>query len=145
MGLSQGDDHASVSEISPIEPSESAGSSGEKPQAATREAAVSQATEDLEKIRLAHQWDPNLPHEKVEAIEKALEHGDADEILAADALFSDNSPYEQVRAAVRNTDGEEVANTVRAWILGMIFVTIGSGLNMFLSMRYLTRPPRQPP
>jgi hypothetical protein len=40
-----------------------------------------------------------------------------------------------VRAAVRPTDGGEVANTVRAWILGMIFVTIGSALNMFLSMR----------
>ncbi|KAK8014368.1 hypothetical protein PG990_007664 [Apiospora arundinis] len=31
--------------------------------------------------------------------------------------------------------GGEVANTVRAWILGFIFVTLGSGLNMFLSMR----------
>ncbi len=35
------------------------------------------------------------------------------------------------------TDGGEVANTVRAWVLGMIFVTLGSGLNMFLSMRYM--------
>lgn len=50
--------------------------------------------------------------------------------------FIENSPYEEVRAAVRVTDDpDEVANTVRAWILGMIFVTLGSGLNMFLSMR----------
>ena len=46
-----------------------------------------------------------------------------------------NSPIDEVRAAVRNTDGEEPANTLRAWILGFIFVTISSGINMFLSMR----------
>ncbi|KAL1966252.1 hypothetical protein VTN77DRAFT_4605 [Rasamsonia byssochlamydoides] len=47
----------------------------------------------------------------------------------------EDSPYESVRAAVRPTDGGEVANTVRAWVLGMFFVTIASGVNMFLSMR----------
>ncbi|ETS74101.1 hypothetical protein PFICI_13967 [Pestalotiopsis fici W106-1] len=96
---------------------------------------VSAAAEDLNKIAHAHQFDPNLPREKLEALQKALDHGDADEILEADALFTDDSPYAEVRAAVRNTDGGEVANTVRAWVLGMIFVTIGSGINMFLSMR----------
>jgi hypothetical protein len=60
---------------------------------------------------------------------------DASEVTKPDGLFSGDSPYEEVRAAVRNTDGEEVANTVRAWVLGMFFVTIGSALNMFLSMR----------
>lgn len=48
----------------------------------------------------------------------------------------EDSPYEAVRAAVRNTDGGEVANTVRAWILGMTFVTVASAINMFLSMRF---------
>jgi hypothetical protein len=129
------DDPAAASESSPIESSESAGLSGEKPHVESHEADASHAAEDLKKIKLAHQWDPNLPREKVDALEKALKGGDADEIIAVDALFSENSPYEEVRAAVRNTDGEEVANTVRAWILGMIFVTLGSGANMFLSMR----------
>ncbi|KAK1763426.1 OPT family small oligopeptide transporter [Phialemonium atrogriseum] len=129
-------DNASVPEISPIEPSESnTSSSGEKQDVKSREVDVSQATQDLMKVKIAHQWDPNLPPEKIEAIDKALKDGDTEEILAADALFSEDSPYEEVRAAVRNTDGEEVANTVRAWILGMVFVTIGSALNMFLSMR----------
>lgn len=96
---------------------------------------VSQAATDLEKIKHAHQFDPNLPQDKLDFIDKALHDGDADEIIEADALFTEDSPYEEVRAAVRNTDGGEVANTVRAWILGMLFVTIGSGLNMFLSMR----------
>lgn len=47
----------------------------------------------------------------------------------------ENSPYEDVRAAVLNTDSGGASNTVRAWVLGMFFVTIGSALNMFLSMR----------
>lgn len=96
---------------------------------------VTEATKDLENIKHAHEFDPNLPQEKIDFLNKALQDGDADEILAAETIFTDDSPYIEVRAAVRNTDGEEVANTVRAWILGMIFVTIGSGLNMFLSMR----------
>lgn len=96
---------------------------------------VTEATKDLENIKHAHEFDPNLPQEKLDFLNKALQDGDADEILEAETLFTDDSPYIEVRSAVRNTDGEEVANTVRAWILGMVFVTIGSGLNMFLSMR----------
>lgn len=96
---------------------------------------VKEATKDLQNIKHAHQFDPNLPQEKLDFLDKALQDGDADEIIEAETLFTEDSPYVEVRAAVRNTDGEEVANTVRAWILGMFFVTIGSGLNMFLSMR----------
>ena len=42
---------------------------------------------------------------------------------------------EYVEAAVRAEDGEEPANTLRAWVLGFFFVTIASGVNMLLSMR----------
>ena len=42
---------------------------------------------------------------------------------------------EYVEAGVRAEDGEEPANTLRAWILGLFFVTIASGVNMLLSMR----------
>ncbi|KAI2633112.1 OPT family small oligopeptide transporter [Hypomontagnella submonticulosa] len=100
-----------------------------------RSVDVATALEDLDKIRRAHQWDPNLPKDKLDALKSALEHGDIKEITETDHLFTDDSPYEEVRAAVRNTDGGEVACTVRAWILGMIFVTLGSGANMLLSMR----------
>lgn len=96
---------------------------------------VKEATKDLQSIKHAHQFDPNLPQEKLDILDKALQDGETDEIIEATTLFTEDSPYVEVRAAVRNTDGEEVANTVRAWILGMFFVTIGSGLNMFLSMR----------
>lgn len=96
---------------------------------------VTEATKDLENIKHAHEFDPNLPQEKLDFLNKALQDGDAVEIIEAETLFTDDSPYLEVRSAVRSTDGGEVANTVRAWILGMLFVTLGSGLNMFLSMR----------
>ncbi len=98
-------------------------------------AAAAAAAADLDKIQHAHKWDPNLPQEKIDALEEALAGKDTEKMAEADLLFTEDSPYEEVRAAVRNTDGGEEANTVRAWVLGMIFVTIGSGLNMFLSLR----------
>ncbi|KAI3330036.1 OPT family small oligopeptide transporter [Ustulina deusta] len=96
---------------------------------------VSEVAADLEKIKQAHQWDPNLPKEKLDAIRTAVEDGDPKEMVEADMLFTEDSPYQEVRAAVRNVDGGEVANTIRAWVIGMFFVTIASGANMFLSMR----------
>ncbi|KAK9781503.1 putative OPT family small oligopeptide transporter [Seiridium cardinale] len=108
---------------------------GEKETKNPQDIDVAVAAADLDKIAHAHQYDPNLPQEKLDAVKKALRDGDAEEILEADAIFTDDSPYAEVRAAVRNTDGGEVANTVRAWVLGMVFVTLGSGINMFLSMR----------
>ena len=82
-----------------------------------------------------HQWDPNLPQDKIDELLAATHGGDPEAVRKAQEDFIENSPYEEVRAAVKNTDGEEPANTVRAWVLGMIFVTLASGLNMFLSMR----------
>ncbi|KAI1173495.1 OPT family small oligopeptide transporter [Nemania sp. FL0916] len=96
---------------------------------------VAVAATDLEKIQHAHQWDPNLPREALDAVKRAAEKGDAGEMVAADLLFADESPYEEVRAAVQNVDGGEVANTIRAWIIGLLFVTVVSGANMLLSMR----------
>lgn len=62
---------------------------------------------------------------KTDVVDWAVEHHDADE----------DSPYQEVRAAVRNSDGGEVANTLRAWIIGLFFVSLGTGLHMFLGMR----------
>lgn len=81
-------------------------------------------------------WETNASREKDDVTKKGLQDADSEEVISTDGgTFTEDSPFEEVRAAVRNTDGGEVANTVRAWILGMVFVTIGSGLNMFLSMR----------
>lgn len=81
---------------------------------------VKEAIKDLESIKHAHQYDPNLPQEKLDFLNKALQDGDADEIIESETFFTEDSPYAEVRAAVRNTDGGEVANTVRAWVLGSV-------------------------
>lgn len=93
------------------------------------------AINDMPKFQKSHKWDPNLPQEEIDALNEALKTSDVEKITEVEHTFAEDSPYEEVRAAVRTTDDESVANTVRAWILGMIFVTLGSGLNMFLSMR----------
>jgi hypothetical protein len=86
-------------------------------------------------IKKTHQWDPNLAQDKIDELVAATHDGDSEAVRRAQADFIEDSPYKEVRAAVRNLDGEETANTLRTWILGMGFVTIGAGLNMFLSMR----------
>ncbi len=92
---------------------------------------ISDEAADVPKIAKSQYWDPNLPQETLNAIVEASKIGDPEKIHEVEVEFTEDSPYEQVRAAVRTTDGEEVANTVRAWVLGMIFVTIGSGMNCF--------------
>lgn len=93
------------------------------------------ATEEVRDVKKSHKWDPNLPQEEIDRLDDAIKTGDVEKITKIENTFAEDSPYQEVRAAVRNTDDGSIANTVRAWILGMIFVTLGSGLNMFLSMR----------
>jgi OPT family small oligopeptide transporter len=47
----------------------------------------------------------------------------------------ENSPYEEVRAAVPNWDEEMPANTIRAWTLGIILSIFGAGINTLFSLR----------
>ena len=94
-----------------------------------------QALQDVKQLGKAHQADPNLADDEIDALREAAKTGDAEKVLEVEKTFVEDSPYENVRAAVRTTDGEECANTLRAWVLGFFFVTVASGINMFLSMR----------
>jgi hypothetical protein len=96
---------------------------------------VNSTVQELKGAERSHQWDPNLPQEKIDAINEAGSIDDQEKAAEFEKSATPDSQYESVRAAVRNTVGGEMVNTVRAWILGMLFTTIGSGLNMFLSMR----------
>lgn len=50
---------------------------------------------------------------------------------------SDDSPYPQVRAAVRPSDDTSLSiNTPRMWTLSMLFSILGSSTNLFFSLRY---------
>lgn len=41
----------------------------------------------------------------------------------------------KVRTAVRNYDVDLPANTIRAWVIGLILCTVGSAVNMLFSLR----------
>lgn len=46
-----------------------------------------------------------------------------------------NSPYPEVRAAVRNYDEDLPCNTVRAWAIGLLLVCMGASMNTLFSLR----------
>ncbi|OBT41372.1 hypothetical protein VE00_08212 [Pseudogymnoascus sp. WSF 3629] len=98
---------------------------------------------ELSAFEKEHMWDPNMPQENLNAVNKALMADDVNaEIALENALIEEDSPYAEVRAAVRNYDEEVPANTIRAWVIGMLWTTIGSAINMLFSLRnpsiYLT-------
>ena len=83
----------------------------------------------------ARAWDPNMDDAKLDAMATAEEH-DLEKEPNYEQEVDENSPYPEVQAAVANTDDMSVpANTLRAWFLGMFFVMIMSGLNLFFSLR----------
>ncbi|THH12088.1 hypothetical protein EW145_g232 [Phellinidium pouzarii] len=52
-------------------------------------------------------------------------------------VLEDDSPYPEVRSAVANTDDTEmVVSTIRAWVIGLAFTIVISGLNQFFSFRF---------
>lgn len=110
--------------------------SSEKKWIGEQDVDITSAAEDLPKFVKTHHFDPMLPQEKIDILHDANATGDVEAMKGAEAAFAEDSPYEEVKASVRAIDGGEAANTVRAWILGMVFVTVCSGLNMFLSMRF---------
>ncbi|KAJ2936791.1 hypothetical protein H1R20_g315, partial [Candolleomyces eurysporus] len=56
---------------------------------------------------------------------------------AAIGAFEDDSPYPEVRSAVANTDDVTIpSGTVRAWVLGLFWAIVISGLNQFFFFRY---------
>ncbi|KAH6664850.1 putative sexual differentiation process protein isp4 [Halenospora varia] len=97
-------------------------------------AAVAEA--ELEAFQVEHKWDPNIPQESIDKVQEALKEHDVEKTVAIEVnLLEEDSPYPEVRAAVRNYDEECPANTLRAWVLGMLWTTIGSAVNMLFSLR----------
>ncbi|TVY39988.1 Sexual differentiation process protein [Lachnellula subtilissima] len=94
------------------------------------------ANAHLKTFNKLHEFDPNLPEDLRLAVNAAAENHDLKDELKLEQEVSDNSPYPEVRAAVRNYDDGGPANTVRAWVIGMVLVTIASGLNQLFFLRY---------
>lgn len=132
-------------EITPVPAPVDAGSSGDH------------YLHHLQQFEKAHKLDPNLPIDELNHVDAAIATGNAEKGIEIEhALMEDNSPYPevapppffprgggrdcltvplQVRAVVRNYDVDVPANTVRAWFIGMILCTLGSGVNLLLSLR----------
>src|ERR1700761_4437663 len=47
----------------------------------------------------------------------------------------ENSPYEEVRVAVPNYDQDVPANTIRAWVIGILLSIFGAAINTLFSLR----------
>ncbi|KAG9228185.1 putative sexual differentiation process protein isp4 [Amylocarpus encephaloides] len=91
---------------------------------------------DLRAFQVEHKWDPNLPEETIQTVADALNVDDVEKKVAVEVhLLEEDSPYPEVRAAVRNYDEDVPANTVRAWVLGLLWTTIGSAVNTLFSLR----------
>lgn len=75
---------------------------------------------EIEAIALPDFDDPNI---------------DRDAAIAG--VLEDDSPYPEVRSAVANTDDPSIpVNTLRAWVIGLIWSILIPGLNQFLFFRY---------
>lgn len=94
-----------------------------------------EALKHVKNIKMQHQWDPNLPTDVYDEIDEALHAHDGTTQVNVAAELMENSPYPEVRAAVPNYDEGGHSNTIRAWVIGLILATVGSGLNMLFSMR----------
>ncbi len=90
----------------------------------------------LKQFEQQHHLDPNLPIDELNDVDAALNSGNVEKGLAVEqVIIEDNSPYPEVRASVRNYDVDMPANTIRAWTIGLILCTVGSGVNMLFSLR----------
>ncbi|EEU46600.1 uncharacterized protein NECHADRAFT_38996 [Fusarium vanettenii 77-13-4] len=80
--------------------------------------------------------DPNLPEEYETRRKGSEDSGDEAALIKDDDEDEEeNSPYPEVRAAVRNYDEDLPCNTVRAWTIGMLLVVLGASMNTLFSLR----------
>ncbi|KAI4153895.1 MAG: hypothetical protein LQ340_002024 [Diploschistes diacapsis] len=94
-----------------------------------------EANRELKFLKKMHRWDPNMSSDVNEGMSRAVADHDVTAELELINLIENDSPYPEVRAAVRNYDEEMPANTIRAWVIGMLMVTLGSAMNMLFSLR----------
>ncbi|KAL8283601.1 hypothetical protein RQP46_005396 [Phenoliferia psychrophenolica] len=73
---------------------------------------------------------------RAEELSHDVARGLVEELQLEAALF-DDSPYLEVRAVVDGTDDVTMpVNTFRSWVIGMLFVTLGTGINVFFYARF---------
>ncbi|EMR68455.1 putative opt family small oligopeptide transporter protein [Eutypa lata UCREL1] len=82
--------------------------------------------------------DPNDPDKDGIELRRPATGGSAmfdDDAAMKAAEELEDSPYEEVRAAVHNYDEDLPCNTIRAWTIGLGLVVIGASANTLFSLR----------
>ncbi|KAH6897285.1 OPT oligopeptide transporter protein-domain-containing protein [Thelonectria olida] len=82
--------------------------------------------------------DPNLPEEYETRRNRDSHDSVADDeagLIKDDEEAVEDSPYPEVRAAVKNYDEDLPCNTVRAWTIGLLLVVFGASMNTLFSLR----------
>lgn len=95
------------------------------------------AITQLKKFEKLHRWDLHLPQHQLDSVTAAVQSGDVEkEIAIEQSLLEEDSPYPEVKVAVRNYDEIDMpANTIRAWTIGMLLTTIACAVNLLFSLR----------
>lgn len=96
-----------------------------------------QPEQDLKAFKKMHQWDPFLDVKRLDAVDEVLADGDVEKEAAVEAsLLAEDSPYAEVRAAVRPVDDPDLpVSTIRAWTIGFMTCTLVAGANILLGLR----------
>lgn len=72
---------------------------------------AAQADLHIKRLKDQHRFDPFMQEEKINAIDAAIETGDAEkEHQIEESLLGENSPYAEVRASVSATSPGSVAS-----------------------------------
>lgn len=102
-----------------------------------------EANRKLSLFEITHRWDPNLDNEDLNDVDAETELvGQVDEnspypevclysIICSAQLLTDEAGSSSCQELRRRS----ATNTVRAWVIGMVLTTLGSGLNLFFSLR----------
>ncbi|KAG0289053.1 hypothetical protein BGZ98_003995, partial [Dissophora globulifera] len=73
---------------------------------------------------------------EVQEYTEKLEHTDDVSVVQAELEEEDDSPIEEVRLTVSNTDDTSLpCNTFRMWFLGLLFTAVVSFVNQFFYLR----------
>ncbi|KAH8896754.1 OPT family small oligopeptide transporter [Thozetella sp. PMI_491] len=102
------------------------------------DAPVGNADEHIRRLRDQHRFDPFMDDEKLDAVDNAINFGDAEkEAVVESSLIGENSPYAEVRNSVSNTDDVDMpVDTVRAWCIGFITCTVVAAMNLLMGQHY---------
>ncbi|KAG6025820.1 hypothetical protein E4U41_001447 [Claviceps citrina] len=93
--------------------------------------------------------DPNIPEDDFDFDDVDVDDDDDDDDECGSSIEmqtgrrgaarkrreAQDSPYPEVRAAVRNYDEHLPCNTVRAWVIGLLLVVLGASMNTLFSLR----------